>query len=95
MSLAIDKKKKTSLDTLALASMGGPSDASVLRDTVRTVLVMVSACILFVGLLSTVAVVVARRVVGEDSGSASSPATAPAGGPSTSQPGHAKSAHPI
>jgi hypothetical protein len=85
-------KKKTSPDVLAaLAQMGGPSDASILRQTVKTTVAMVAACVLFVGLLSILAVVAVGKAVGTSSGSASGAVDTP----STSQPGHAKSAHQI
>jgi hypothetical protein len=46
------------------ASFTGPSDASLVRQTLRTIAVLVGACVLFVGALSMIAVAVTSRAVG-------------------------------
>jgi hypothetical protein len=89
MSLVLGQKKSTSEERVALHAMSPPSDATILRQTIRTTLAMVSACVLFVGLLSILAVVVVARAVGAPTSEA-----APVESPSTSQPGHAKSGEP-
>jgi len=49
------------------------SDASLARRTLRTVALLVVACVVFVGALSAVAVAVTSRAVGSSSAAARSP----------------------
>jgi hypothetical protein len=60
-----------------LARLAHVTDEDLTRRTIRTVLVLLGACVLFVGLLSVTAVVVTSRAVGAAQGTAAQ-ATDPA-----------------
>lgn len=56
------------------------SDGDLARRTLRTMAVLVAACVLFVGLLSLTAVLVTSRAVGEDAAAHRVPSASPAAG---------------
>ena len=47
--------------------MSTANDASLVRQTLRTMGILVAACVLFVGVLSVIAVAVTSRAVGASS----------------------------
>jgi hypothetical protein len=51
-------------DKVALVSVHGGSDDELLSRTLKTVAILVSACVLFVGALSLAAVLVTSKAVG-------------------------------
>jgi hypothetical protein len=55
-----------------------PTEATLVKRTLRMVAVLVAACVIFVGALSVIAVAVTSRAVGAGSAEARSTETAPA-----------------
>jgi hypothetical protein len=63
--------KSVSAPSLAQALSSGGDSGDIFTRTLRTVAILVGACILFVGLLSTAAVLIASKAVAPSPHSAS------------------------
>ena len=68
------------------ARLPSPGETDLFAQTLRTVAILVGACVLFVGALSTAAVVVAEKAVGPSVSEVSKSTTAEPSSPAPKKP---------